>query len=38
MNLKEASAAEQEAIHAYEVLQDNDIFDEENRSMHFFGN
>lgn len=38
MNLKEASTAEKNAIHAYEILQYNDIFDKENRSMHFFGN
>lgn len=36
--LEEASGTEREAIHAYEILQYNDIFDEENRSMHFFGN
>lgn len=37
ISLEEASGAEQEAIHAYEILQYNDIFGEENRSEHFFG-
>lgn len=36
--LEEASGAEEEAIRAYEILQYNSIFDEENRSIHFFGN
>ena len=36
--LEEASGAEKEAIHAYEILQYNSMFDEENRSVHFFGN
>lgn len=35
MNLKEASTAEKKTIHAYEILQDNDIFDEANRCVHF---
>lgn len=36
--LEEATGAEKEAIHAYEILQYNSMFDEENRSVHFFGN
>ena len=35
--LEEASGAEKEAIHAYEILQYNSMFDEENRSVLFFG-
>lgn len=36
--LGEASGAEAEAIRAYEYLQYNNMFDEEHRSEHFFGN
>lgn len=36
--LEEAAGAEKQAIHAYEILQYNSIFDEENRSEYFFGN
>lgn len=35
--LDEASGREAEAIRAYELLQYNNMFDEENRSDHFFG-
>ena len=35
--LTEAEGAEAEAIHRYELLQYNNLFDQDGRSEHFFG-